>query len=279
MTDQPAPQPSKAVAQRRAPSALERLLGEHESDLAAIMPRHANAETFMGLALSAVRKSPKLIEATKANPGALILALRECAYLGHVVTRKQFYLVPFDDKNAPGHKTIVGIEAWQGAVQRIYRAGGVESVKVNVGREGDPVLRFNPTRMDLPQHEYDEFMAPADRGQLKVAYAWAVMPGGVISQVAWLPPHEIARRRASSRSGSAFWGPPPPAPEGPNTEAMWRKSAVLALLDMVPISAEYLADANRRAVAAERGRFAGFDYPVTQPSDTEPVWDGEVVDE
>jgi recombination protein RecT len=271
--------PSTAVAQR-GEKTVGRLLDRYAADLTAIMPRHTNVETFMGLAVDAVRRDKKLRAAADANPASLIFALRRCAYLGHVPIVKQFYLVPFpSNKAGDGGWTVVGIEAWQGAVQRLYRAGGIDAVKVNLGRAGDAVLRWNPTTMTLPHHEYDEFAAPIDRGPLKAAYAWAVMPGGAISHVAWLPEYEIERRKAQIRSEdrlAAFWGLPG-KPEGPNTAAMWRKSALLALEDMLPISAEYLADRTARAYRAGDGQFADLGPVAGADDDPDEPWEGEVM--
>lgn len=278
------PGPTTAVAQR-GEKTVAHLLDRYTADLGAIMPKHTNVETFMGLAIDAVRRSPDLRTAADKNPASLIFALRECAYLGHVPIKRQFYLVPFPSRKAGDNGwTVVGIEAWQGAVQRLYRAGGIDTVKVNIGRAGDRVIRFNPTTMDLPQHEYDEFAAPIDRGPVKVAYAWAVMPGGAISHVAWLPTFELNRRRSMVRSEdrlAAFWGTNPVgvAPEGKNTAAMCRKSALLALGDMLPTSAEYLADRTARAHAAQiRDGFAGMP-PVDQAdADTDDeTWEAEVI--
>lgn len=251
----------------------KKIIDRYAGALTQVMPRDANADTFMGLAMAAIRKDRNLLEASLANPEALILALRECAYLGHVPMRKLFALVPFNDKNAPNGKTIVGIEEYRGVVERMFRAGRVAAVKANVGRELDPVLAFNPTTMDLPRHEYDEFAPPSERGALRVAYAWAVLKGGDLSGVAWLPPHEIARRRASSRSGASFWGPP--EGEGPNTERMWLKSAAHALEWMVPTTVEYRVDLDART-RASADLFP--DQPDAQVPTDVADWEGEVIE-
>lgn len=268
----PAAGPSKELVKAQLIQA-KGILDQYTADLSAVMPRHANAETFMGLAAAAVRRDPKLRQAVAANPESFVLALRECAYLGHVPKRGLFDLIPFNNKNAPGGMEVVGVEEYHGVIERMYRAGGIVAIKVNVGRTGDQVLRFNPTRMELPEHEYDEFAGPAERGALKVAYAWATMPGGGVSGVAWLPPHEIARRRAYSRSGEAFWGPV--GGEGPNTEGMWKKSALHALEVLVPVSSEYREQLERSALAGAK-MLPGRPDPSVP---TDSVWDGDVVEE
>lgn len=275
------------VAQERRNFAAT-MIKQYEGDLARVMPRSTNADAFIGLALAYVRRDAKLQEATKANPQSLILALRECAALGHVPLPKVYALVPFNDKDAPGGKSIVGIETYHGVMERMFRAGGVQAPHVEVGREKDPVLRFNRTRMRLPEHEYDEFASPEERGPLKVVYAWATLLSGATSQVVWLNRHDVARIRAMSKSinprngppGGNFWGPPWPD-EGPNTAAMWMKSALHRLETFVPTSAEYRWQVAASDAGASTG-FAGIpDVParVYGPSpDDEPV-DAEIVND
>jgi recombination protein RecT len=252
----------------------KKLLEQYSKPLVKVMPRGANPDTFLGLAIAAIRKDPYLIQAAQVNPQSLILALRQCAYLGHVPTRGLYALIPFRNRNAPGGWEVVGVEEYRGIVERMFRAGGVRAVKYNVGRTNDPVLRFNPTTMDLPEHVYDEFAAPEKRGPLKVAYAWAVMASGTPSAVAWLPLHEIVRARSFSKSGDKFWGPEWPA-EGPNTERMWLKTALHRLEPLVPTSSEYRDQLQLSHVAAVGDEFAGMPDPG-RPIDG--VWDAEVIE-
>jgi recombination protein RecT len=222
-----------------------------------------------------------LLEAAQRNPASLILVLRECGALGHLPMKGTFSMVAFNDKNAPGGKAIVGMEEWRGVVDRIFRAGGVESVHVEVGREKDPVLSFNRTTDVLPRHKYDEFASPAQRGPLKVVYAWARFRAGGVSQVAWLPRYEIDRHRSMSRSaskagGGNFWGPADG--EGPNTEPMWKKTALHVLAGFVPTSSEYRAHV-AVAESAARGWSGVDDRPVSSLyGGAGDFLDGEVVD-
>ncbi|AYF32045.1 hypothetical protein CSH63_32335 [Micromonospora tulbaghiae] len=266
---------------------LSDFIASYEGDFAAVVPRHVNVEAFVGLAAAYVRRDQYLRAAASANPASLILALRECAALGHVPTPKVFALTAFNDRHAPGGKRIVGIETYHGVIERMFRGGGVQAVHVEVGREHDPVLRFNSTRDRLPVHEYDEFAAPEDRGPLKAVYAWATLMGGATSQVIWLNRHDVARIRAMSKSinprngppGGNFWGPPWPD-EGPNTVPMWKKSALHRLETFVPTSAEYRWQVASSEAGASRG-FTGIpDRPVREfgPSPDDVV-DAELIDD
>jgi recombination protein RecT len=272
----------KELVQQRLNNA-KKLISRYEAQFAAVVPRHVEVKAFVELALAYVKRSPQLLENALANPASLVLALRECAALGHLPMRGVYALVPLNDNKAPGGKTIVGMEEWRGVVERIYRAGGATSVHVEVGRESDPVLRFQRTRMVLPEHEYDEFAPPNVRGPLKVVYAWARLINGGTSQVVWMPRFEVLRHRAMSRSvtkdnnGGNFWGPIDG--EGPNTEAMWRKTALHGLEGLVPTSSAY-----RWEVAASEAGARGWpgvpDREIARPyGDESSIVDAELVDE
>ena len=260
------------------------LITEYAPRFGAVVPGHIRVEAFVELALAYVKRSPDLLANAMANPASLILALRECAALGHMPMKGIYALVPMRDKNSPGGLTIVGMEEWRGVVERMFRAGGVTSVHVETGRDNDRVLSFNRTRHVLPDHEYDEFASPADRGPLKAVYAWARLFNGGTSQVAWLNRHEVARHRAMSRTkDGTFWGAGGdvagyPAGEGPNTEAMWRKTALHVLEGFVPTSAEYRWQV-AKAEAAARDWQGIPDRSVVPPYGGGDVEDAVVVDE
>lgn len=259
------------------------LINTYRRHFTNVVPAHIAPDAFIELALAYVKKDHYLLQATHANPASLILALRECGAKGHMPIKGIFSLVPFQDRNAPGGWSIVGMEEWRGVVERIFRAGGCASVHVQCGRVKDPVLKWNPSTMVLPLHEFDEFASNAERGPLKAVWAWARMLGGGFSHVAWLNRHEVERHRAMSKSinpkngpaGGNFWGPAWPD-EGPNTEPMWRKTALHALEGMVPTSAEY-----RWALAASEAAGRGWSGVPDQTSVTAPyadVVDAEPVD-
>jgi recombination protein RecT len=240
----------EVVRDELARGRMAAFLGRYADDITSVAPKHVPPEAFLGLAAAYVRRSPDLRQAAAVNPGSLVLALRECAALGHLPQPKTFALVAFKAKDAPGGRQIQGIETYHGVVDRMFRAGGVRAVHCEVVRETDPVARFQRGRMSLPLHEYDEFATPAERGALKAVYAWAELQSGALSAVAWLNRYAVARRRASSHANAdRFWGRGfnvatevrelLPEGEGPNTEAMWRKSALLELESWVPTSAAY----------------------------------------
>lgn len=260
---------AKTEGARRGDAAMRQVLDAYRDDLGAVVPTHINRDTFMGLAMAYVRRDPWLSQAAAANPLSLIVALRETAALGHVPMKGTCALVAYKSKKPQDNGwSITCIEEVGGAIQRIYRAGGVTAVHCEVVRQNDKA-RFQRTKMVLPEHEYDEFADPAERGPLVAVYAYATLLNGQPSTVVWMPKGIILKHRNASKTatkddtGGNFWGPPWPG-EGPWTEDMWKKTAVHKLSTLVPSSAEYRWQLAQTEAAAA-SRFAGLPDAPTSP--------------
>jgi recombination protein RecT len=271
---------SKALA--LAKEGPTQLLSAYEAEFAKIAPRHVDAPAFVALAAAYVRRDEYLMRALVEDPASLVLALRECAALGHVPRKGEFALTAFYNKKVGGY-SVVGIEEWRGVVQRMFRSGGVRAVHVSVGREHDKVLQFKKGRDILPVHDYDEFASKAERGPLKAVWAWADLMHGGPSEVAFLNRHDVERLRGMSKTatyvregqteatGGNFWGPAWPA-EGPNTESMWRKTALHQLEGLVPISAGYMWEVAASGAAAATTSTPGAYVPDVDPGRQGTDW-------
>lgn len=276
----------------RKAGGLTPFIASYAEDFAAVVPKHVEISTFLGLASAMVRSDQYLRRAAQANPGSLIMALRQCAADGHVPRRGIATLVGYNDRNAPGGMSVSYIEEVNGTIERIYRAGAVTAVHDELVRQNDV---FKPQRGGLPVHEFDWQASPQERGPLVGVYAWATLFTGGISRVVLLNRHDVARYRAMSASvknakewnpGGNFWGPEWPN-EGPNTAAMWRKTALHRLERYVPASAAYrweVAQAEAAALAPER--FTGVpDAPLrgAVPADVheggQDIQDAEILDD
>lgn len=285
---EPAGDEGKSKALALAKEGPKQLLSQYEREFASIAPKHIDAPSFVALAAAYVRRDDYLMRALVEDPASLILALRECAALGHVPRKGEFALTAFYNKKVGGY-SVVGIEEWRAVVQRMYRSGGVRAVHVAIGRENDEILSFQKGRDVLPVHKYDEFASTVERGPLKAAWAWADLLHGGVSEVAWLNRHDIARLRAMSKTatyvregqteatGGNFWGPEWPG-EGPNTESMWRKTALHQLEGLVPTSSGYLWEVQAAGANAARTSAPGTYIPDVDPAAQRTDWvDAEVV--
>lgn len=271
---------SKAIELAR--EGPKQLLTQYQREFASIAPRHIDGPAFVALAAAYVRRDEYLMRAMVEDTASLILALRECAALGHVPRKGEFALTAFYNKKVGGY-SVVGIEEWRGVVQRMFRSGGVRAVHVATGREADPVLRFQRGRDLLPVHEYDEFASREDRGPLKAVWAWADLLHGGVSDVAFLNRHDVGRLRAMSKTatyvkegqaeatGGNFWGPAWPG-EGPNTEPMWKKTALHQLEGLVPTSSGYLWEVAAAGANAANTTAPGGYVPDVDPGVQRTDW-------
>lgn len=228
---------SSAVArQDNSPSAL---VQQYKGDFAAVLPTHVKADTWVRLATGALRRDPKLREAAEADPWSLMSALLDAARLGHEPGTEAYYLTPRKEK---GRMKVLGIEGYQGIIERIYRAGAVSSVVAECVYTGD-AFRYSPGTDERPIHEID--WDAEDRGTLRLVYAYAVMKDGATSKVIVLNRHDIARIKASSQGADS-----PYSPWVKHEPAMWLKSALRQLRKYVPTSAEYREEMQRANAAA-----------------------------
>ncbi|AZM91467.1 recombinase RecT [Streptomyces sp. W1SF4] len=267
MTDQTV---SSALATRdTGPGAM---VERYRDDLAMVMPSHVKPDTFVRLAVSVLRRDPRLAEAASNNPAALMGALLEAARLGLEPGTEQYYLTP---RKMKGRLEIQGIRGYQGEIELIYRAGAVSSVIVEVVRKND-TFRYSPGRDERPHHEID--WDAADRGPLRLVYAYAVMKDGATSKVVVLNRAQVMQAKAMSQGSDSAY-----SPWQKHEEAMWMKTAAHRLTKWVPTSAEYMREQLRAQaeVAAERpSPTAPLPQPagITETDDDAPI-DAEFVDE
>jgi recombination protein RecT len=247
----------------------------YRADLATVMPSHVKPDTFVRLAVGVLRRDKNLAAAAQNNPAALMGALMDAAQLGLTPGTEQFYLVP---RKANGRMEIQGIRGYQGEIELIYRAGAVSSVIVEVVREADK-FRYAPGRDERPDHEID--WDSADRGPLRLVYAYAVMKDGATSKVVVLNRSQVMAAKAmSSGANSAY------SPWQKHEEAMWMKTAAHRLTKWVPTSAEYMREQLRAHAEVAAEQRPAVTAPVPQPvtaadgddEDEGPI-DAEFVDE
>lgn len=260
-----------AVAKRdTSPGALIR---QYSGDFATVLPSHVNSATWVRLAQGALKKGKRgqsglfeLEEAAAANPGLFLASLLDAARLGLEPGTEQYYLTP---RRVKGKLEILGIVGYQGHIELMYRAGAIASVIAECVYQADS-FNYQPGRDAYPLHEID--WDAADRGGLRLVYAYARMKDGATSKVVVLNRTDIDRIKASSQgSGSDY------SPWKLHEAAMWLKSAVRQLQKWVPTSAEYRREVARATVEATQvAETAG----VPAPTDIETMGyvDGELVD-
>lgn len=235
------------------------LVATYRADFAMVLPSHIKAETWVRLAQGVFRRDKNLAAAAQRNPGSVMVALLECARLGHEPGTDAFYLVPMGGE-------VEGWEGYKGLVQRMYRAGKVTSVKAEVVRENDE-FAFHPG-MDFPDHRPDWF---ADRGDIIGAYAYARLIDGSYSRVVVLNKGDLDKVKKESRGSSS-----PSSPWVKWYDAMVLKTVVKRLEPWVTTSTEWITDQLRAVHEAHAPANPGAQAAPVQP---EPVdlGDAEIV--
>lgn len=227
---------SNAVATRDQESKMDSFLEQYQPRFAEVLPAHVKPETFMRLATGAFRKNDKLLDAARSDPASLVNALSEAARKGLEPGTEQFYLVP---RRIKGRATVQGLEGYQGIVERMYRAGYVASVVVQVVRENDK-FNYDPGVQEKPLHTVDWF---GDRGPLIGVYAYANMREGAVSQVVVMNKQQVMEVKAKSDGANSEY-----SPWQQWEEAMWLKTAARRLEKWIPTSAEIRSTATQPAV-------------------------------
>ncbi|WP_275462101.1 recombinase RecT [Streptomyces noursei] len=257
------------------------LVAQHRADIELVMPSHlqkrvgAWVRTTQGL----LRRDEKLLKAAQNDPGQFMAVLLDAARLGLEPGTEQYYLVP--RWNTKKRRTeVTGVRGYQGEIELMYRAGAVSSVIVEVVRQRDE-FSYRPGRDDRPGHEIDWDLSLEERGELRLAYAYAVMKDGATSKVVVLNHGHIAKARAKSDSADRDW-----SPWNTDEEAMWLKTAAHRLAKWVPTSAEYVREQLRAQADVDDERSmpsapmpAG---PLPQPYDSgadDDAIEGEFVDD
>lgn len=293
---------SQAVARKE--TGPESLIAKYQNDFASVLPSHIEAAHWVRLAQGVLRRDDKLRDAAEKNPGSFLAALLDCARLGHEPGTDQYALTHFRNTKT-GIPEIVGIEQYQGEIERMYRAGAVTSVVAEVVRQNDLYVYNTSPRamgfdlmgqlgMDLDQalamaqeagvpihfkghfcsgdKRHGRFRSEDDRGPLVGVYAFARFPGGVISRVVEMGRSEVMKHKAVAKT-TKFW-------DGPWEPSMWLKTAVHELEKWVPTSAEYRKEQMKAIAEADRIRTAPHAPQVQQvhvDTATGEILDAEIV--
>jgi len=228
---------SKAVATREGGG--HALVAQYAPDFTQVLPTHIRGDQWVRIAQGALKKGKKvrgpggreiteLEQAALLNPGVFCAQLLNAARLGLEPGTEEFYLTV---RKVKGNPEILGIVGYQGLVELMYRAGAVASVVAEVVYSTDK-FTYRRGIDERPIHETD--WDATERGELRLAYAYAIMKDGATSKVVVLNKADIATIKGSSASAQYDSGPWTTHPH-----AMWLKSAVRQLAKWVPTSAEY----------------------------------------
>lgn len=270
MTVMPAQTIGSAVAVQKTTASS--MVEQYRDDFATILPSHIRTDTWVRLAVGALRRDVALRNAAENDPASLMQALLHAARLGLEPGSEEYYLTPRKEK---GQMKVLGIPGYQGLVSLMYRAGAVSSVIVECVYAEDH-FSYTPGRDERPIHEIN--WDSDDRGELRLVYAYAVMKDGATSKVVVLNKAAIRTIKQSSQGADS-----PYSPWVKHEPSMWMKSAARQLAKWVPTSAERIGQQTPVKVESERHEPSPTLPPAptgldeSEPAQHDPVT-GEVVD-
>ena len=161
------------------------MLRSYQPAIGQILPAHLDADTFVRVTESVLRRNEKLMAAAVFDPGSFLAACMESARLGHEPGTDHYALTVRGGR-------VMGIEQYQGVIERMYRAGAVIAVRANTIRAND---EFAWDGHNVPTHRANWLAPEAERGDLVGVYAYAVLDTGATSRVIVMGRDEVMRHR------------------------------------------------------------------------------------
>lgn len=240
-----------AIREEDMQSLVRSQVWDKRRQFAALLPADVDADVFAASASAAMYKNPKLAAAAMNQPESLVIALRDCARLGHTPGTDEYALTI----RSGG---VMGIEQYQGVIHRMYNSGAVLAVHAEVVTMQERLKRNDPLPPEHIVPDDDWLNRDVRVENLKGVYAYAVLEGGTVSRIVVMGKAQVMAHKAKAQT-QMIW-------DGPFGVSMWLKTAVHELEKWVPTSATYRKE--RARADAELARIMG-QTPQSVPSATE----------
>jgi recombination protein RecT len=241
---------SAVTTPQGAPVALverfNKAIGQQVRDL---LPAHVAPDRFFRSLAFAVSQNKRLMEMAQQSIAKVAIPAVRAAELGLVISGAlgEAYLVPYGDDVAmiPGYKGLISLAR---------RGGDIKQIVARVVYKGES-FSYNEAREFPIEHEPD-FDAETE-GERRFPYAIATFNGGG-QQALVMPRWKVLRIQNASLSRLKDWQRAK-SPWTTETGEMWKKTAVRALVKMLPISTEKLQRALEMDDEASRMRGEAID--------------------
>jgi len=250
-----AERPNNAVARRvdNPANSLKQLLESRRDSIAAVLPKHLDADRLLKIALVAVSKNELLM---KCSQTSILQSVMTAAQLGLDCggALGSAYLVPFYDNKKSGYECQL-VVGYRGLIDLARRSGQIVSIEARIVYEGDTFdLDYSIEGAKLIHKP----CLDGEPGKMRLVYGVATLKDGG-HQFELMTRAQIDKIKAISQSGKKGFGP-----WADHYDEMARKTVVKRLAKYLPISVE-LADAIENDNKAE-----GIDpsIVVSQPDET-----------
>lgn len=247
-----------------------------EQAFRSVLPGETDPKRFTRLVLSSVKATPGLISCfnTKQGQQSLLIAAMQSASVGLEpnTPTQDCWILPRKNKNVVEAQLILG---YRGLIKLVRRSGELRGIQAFDVREHDDFDWHYGLDTDYLHYKQGP---SGERGELKYSYAIARFTNGGSNFIV-LNQEDVERRRAMSPS----WAKPDQRKYSPWfnwPEAMWRKSAIRALVPYLELAPEIarVVEADERPLRFDEnlGEIVGTDdaYSLEEGSeDDEPVND------
>ena len=225
---------------------IKDLIERSKGAIASRLPKHLTADRIMKVALTAINKTPKLLECSRES---LLMSIMQASELGLEPggALGEGYLVPYGNQCQfiPGYRGLISLARRSGQIVSIEAHVVHDKDAFECGLGLDPFLRHTPA--------WDE----EDPGNMRFVYAVAKLKdGGVQFEV--MSKAQIEKIRKASKAGTK-------GPWVDHFDEMARKTVVRRLFKYLPVSVE-LASALELQGQAEAGDFTGLTIEATNVS-------------
>lgn len=213
-----------AKTEQSEAATIRALLDKSKSQIEAALPRHMNANKMLRVAMTAVQKTPKLME---CHPVTLIGAVIQCAQLGLEPNdgTGQAWLIPFRN-NAKNRMEVQFIAGYRGLVRLVRNSGEIGRFEARVVYEKDHFEFEYGSHPRLIHKPYEQ----GDPGQPTHFYTVAEFKDSHV-QIEVMTKNEVDKIRARSKSANN-------GPWVTDYVEMGKKTVVRRAVKMLPVSTE-----------------------------------------
>lgn len=212
------------TTQSQTVSSVNALMTQYKSQIAAALPKHMTPERLSRIALTELRKTPKLME---CDPKSFVGAIMICAQLGLEPggALGHIYLIPFENrkKGIVECQTMIG---YRGMIDLSRRSRQVISLQAHEVYEND-FFEFEYGLNEMLKHVPNM----NDRGKnIKCFYAVAKLVGGG-HQIEVMSKGDVDKIKAKSKGANAI-------PWSEYYAEMGKKTVIRKLFKYLPVSIE-----------------------------------------
>ena len=197
------------------------------NELAKAMPSHCKPERMARIAITALTRTPKLMECEQAS---FFRCLLDLSQWGLEPDGRRAHLIPFNN-NKRGVVECQLIIDYKGYVELAYRSGVVRNIHADVVRDGD-IFEYSTGRVlrHVPHFLRRDADKPADAGKVFAIYCIVELVGDTVKTEV-LSQAEVDAIRKRSKSGNN-------GPWVTDWCEMAKKTAFRRATKWIPLSAE-----------------------------------------